>query len=216
MTNNDNNQKRAGAKRPWEFLAVFLAVFFLISVLLFAIDFVPETPSAGPAQNIAAKEIPAPVLEVQYPIEEPVKIAIASIGVDIAIENPATTDLKALDEELLKGAVRYPTSAKLGETGTVYLFGHQSYLPVVHNKAFKAFNDVQNLKAGDIITVSSRTAEYTYRVTTVTLTTASNGVIPLAKEGRGLILSTCNSISADHEQRYVVEADFVSRRGLDS
>jgi LPXTG-site transpeptidase (sortase) family protein len=95
--------------------------------------------------------------------------------------------------------------------GTVYLFGHQSYLPVVHNHAFKAFNDLQKLKAGDVITVSSGTSEYTYAVRSVTLTTAADGVVALESGSRTLVLSTCNSFSKDHEERYIVIADFITK-----
>ncbi|MEK9177115.1 MAG: sortase [Patescibacteria group bacterium] len=215
MENDSEYSKRKATRQPWEFLGVFLVIFFLISVFLFAIDFVPEAPSADSSRIVENAEAAVPVAAA-YPVEEPVRIVIDSIGVDTRIENPTSTDLALLDQELLKGAVRYPTSAKLGEAGTVFLFGHQSYLPVVKNKAFKAFNELQKLKEGDTITVSSATAEYVYRVQSVALTTAEKGVVPLSRDGNQLILSTCNSISADHEERYVVEAELVSRRALDS
>lgn len=196
-------------KRPWVFLAVFLIIFFLISTFLFIIDFVPE-PRTAPTDE------PAPVAQAPVVIEEPVRVIVDKVGINTQVENPNSTDAATLDAELLKGAVRYPTSAKLGEAGTVYLFGHQSYLPVVKNKAFKAFNDIQKLTAGDTIRVQSATAEYEYRVTSVTLTTAADGVIPLGGSEGKLILSTCNSLGADHEERYVVEAELVLRRTLDS
>lgn len=200
-------------KRPWVFLAVFLVIFFLVSTFLFIIDFIPEPPASPSASEDLETSA---AVTVQYPIEAPTRVIIDAVGVDTIIENPESADAQVLDAELLKGAVRYPTSAKLGEVGTVYLFGHQSYLPVVKNKAYKAFNDIQKLKAGDTIRVQSATAEYTYRVTSVALTTATDGVIALSAEGGKLILSTCNSLGADHEERYVVEADLVSRMPLDS
>lgn len=196
-----------GLPSPWRFAASFLAVFFVSAVLLYAIDFVPEKPGSVAGTATTTPEVPMTP-------EVPIAIKIASIGVDTVIANPATTSVAVMEAELLKGAVRYPASALLGETGTVYLFGHQSYLPVVHNKAYKAFNDLQKLKAGDIITVSSATATYTYAVRTVTLTTAKDGVVPLESTGRTLILSTCNSYSADHEERYVVTADFISKQPI--
>lgn len=185
---------------------MFIAVFFVSSVILFLVDFVPEKPSdAGTVAGVATASVAV------MASEDPISVSIPSIGIETSVSNPATTSVAVLDAELLKGAVRYPTSAKLGDLGTVYLFGHQSYLPVVHNKAFKAFNDVQKLKEGATITVSSATADYTYHVRSVTLTTAADGIVPLDVAGRVLILSTCNSISADHEERYVVIADFITK-----
>src|SRR3989344_3772308 len=150
---------------PWEFLVLFLVVFFLSAVVLFSIDFVPE-----PIQKETSPTENAEMLEVAEQIPEvPVRIVVGAIGVDTAIQNPTTTDIPSLDAALLKGAVRYPTSALLGENAPLFIFGHQSYLPVVRNQAFKAFNDLQKLKAGDEISIFSQTAEYNYRVQSVTL-----------------------------------------------
>lgn len=192
-----------GVPSHWRFAAAFVAVFFVSSVALYAIDFVPEKPA------VEGTVAGATDIEAMTP-EEPVTISIKAIGVDTPVLNPTTTSVTYLDQELLRGAVRYPTSARLGETGTVYLFGHQSYLPVVKNKAFKAFNDLQKLHEGDTIMVSSATADYEYRVTSVMLTTAAD-IVPLESVGHTLVLSTCNSFGSNREERYVVTADFVVR-----
>jgi LPXTG-site transpeptidase (sortase) family protein len=191
---------------------MFIIVFFVSSVVLYGVDFVPEKPKAsdnGVVAGVATSTPVSPTVQATTP-EVPVAIAIPAIGVKTAITNPATTLVAVLDAALLSGAVRYPTSARLGEMGTVYLFGHQSYLPVVKNHAFKAFNDLQKLKVGDTIVVSSATADYTYTVQSVILTTAA-GTVPLESSGHTLILSTCNSFSSNHEERYVVTANLVGR-----
>lgn len=187
---------------PWRFAATFLAVFFMSSVVLFAVDFVPEKPEA----QVAGVAI-STVVEDTVP-EAPVSIVIPSIGVETPIINPTETSIAALDTALLSGAVRYPTSALLGELGTVYLFGHQSYLPVVKNQAFKAFNELQKLTAGDEILVYSATAVYTYRVSAVELVDANEALIALDITSRTLTLSTCNSFG-EKSERYVVRAEFV-------
>ena len=201
----DNLKHVAG--KPWSFLAVFLTVFFLMSVFLFVIDFVPEPIIAENADSQTAGALTA--LE-NYPSEEPVRVVVPAIGLDTAIENPKSTNIQVLDEALLKGAVRYPRSAMLGENATMYLFGHQSGLPVVKNQAFKAFNGIQNLKEGDEVVVYSNTAAYTYRVRLVELVDAGTALIPLDSGKRELTLSTCNSFGQKSE-RYVVNAAFVSR-----
>ena len=122
--------------------------------------------------------------------------------------NPTITTVAVLDKELLKGAVRYPTSAKLGEDGNVVLFGHSSYLPVVGNQAYKTFNEIQKLAVGDSITVYSSDTAYTYRVRSTTKEQASDRYIELSITGRVLTLVTCSSFGAK-EDRFVVTADFV-------
>ncbi|MEK7125993.1 MAG: sortase, partial [Patescibacteria group bacterium] len=138
-----------------------------------------------------------------------IKIEISKIGLSAVIVNPTTTDIAALDKELLKGAVRYPTSAKLGEIGNVVLFGHSSYLPVVGNQAYKSFNGIQKLAVGDVVTVYSDNTAYTYSVRNVAEEKAdANIAIPLSVSGKILTLVTCNSFGAK-EDRFVVTAELV-------
>lgn len=193
------------ASRPVAFVGSFLGIFFVSAVMLYLVDFVPEAPKGSVLA--AASSTP----EVAGVPEAPTHVRIASIGVDTPVTSPTLNTGEVLDEALLSGAVHYPGSALLNQTGTVYLFGHQSYLPIVRNHAFKAFNDVQKLKPGDTITVSSSSADYTYTVRSVVLVKAANATIALAATGRTLILSTCNSLSSDEGDRYVVTADFISR-----
>jgi LPXTG-site transpeptidase (sortase) family protein len=104
--------------------------------------------------------------------------------------------------------VRYPTSAKLAEEGNVILFGHSSYLPVVRNQAFKTFDDIQKLVAGDQVLVYSHARVYTYNVVSVTKENAESAALPLTVVGKRLTLSTCDSFGTKSD-RFVVVADFV-------
>ena len=200
-------------ERKWSFLGVSIVVFLASIMILAKYDLLPESSraSAEPVAPVIAlssntKVAPATPNVV---VENPVKIEIEKIGLAAIIANPTTTNIEALDEYLLKGAVRYPTSAKLGETGNVVLFGHASYLPVVGNQAYKAFNGIQKLVAGDVITVYSADAVYTYRVRSMKKeNAASDAGIELAVTGRVLTLVTCNSF-ATKSDRFVVTADFV-------
>jgi LPXTG-site transpeptidase (sortase) family protein len=197
---------RAGQRaytKKWLFIAVF-ALTFLVSVLtLGRLDLLPEAPVVLP---VAAIERPV-AIEPTAP-ELPVTVSIPSLDLRASITNPTATDIASLDRELLKGAVRYPTSAQLGEDGNVVLFGHSSYLPIVNNQAFKTFNGIQKLVAGDEIIVSSSSTAYTYRVRRVTKERATDAVIPLGVAGQVLTLSTCNSF-ASKDDRFVVVADLV-------
>lgn len=190
------------------FLGVFVLTFIVSVRVLGWLDLLPMSPVQEVATAVPMVEplVRATALAAELPI----KITIPAIGLTTLIVNPVTTDIKVLDEELLKGAVRYPTSAKLGEEGNVVLFGHSSYLPVVGNQAYKTFNGIQKLTAGDIVTVSSVGTVYTYRVRSVTKESADNAVIPLSVAGRVLTLSTCDSFGAKTD-RFVVVADFVER-----
>ena len=135
------------------------------------------------------------------------RIVAKSIGLDKTVANPESTDVDVLDGFLLKGTVRYPTSALLGTSGTVLIFGHSSYLPIVNNQNFKAFNGIQNLKVGETVSVYSATAEYRYAVTSVRLANATEDVIELPATGKFLTLVTCDSFGKKTD-RFVVMAEF--------
>lgn len=210
---------RAGQKayaRKWNFVGVFAVVFLGSVGVLGRLDLLPEALPASTtvAPVLSAKETAltqAAAMQVPVAAELPTKIAIPAIGLSASIANPTTTNVATLDHALLTGAVRYPTSASLGETGNVVLFGHSSYLPVVGNHAYKTFNGIQKLVADDVITVYSSNTAYTYRVRSVAKESATDAAIPLSVTGRVLTLSTCDSFGAKTD-RFVVVADFVGRQ----
>ncbi len=207
---------RAGARayeRKWSFLAVAILVFALLIYVLGSLGLLPDPPKADASPTVSLSESPlvaAAALATSTPpgAEEPVKIEIPAISLAATIADPASTDPAVLDNLLLSGAVRYPTSAKLNENGNVVLFGHSSYLPIVRNQAYKTFDGIQKLHAGDIIIVYSSHQVYEYPVRSVAKESADSGVIPLSVSGRVLTLSTCNSF-ATKSDRFVVTADFV-------
>jgi LPXTG-site transpeptidase (sortase) family protein len=211
-------------RRKWSFLGAFFVVFFLSFSLLLGLGLVPNDSTraaltgsplvASDPRTLSPNVADAPVLGVRGG-ELPLRIDIPAIGLSAKIENPTAVDVATLDAHLLKGAVRYPTSAKLGENGNVILFGHSSYLPVVHNQAFKAFNDIQKLRAGDQITVYSSGAAYVYAVEEVKEVSAASGAIPLTVSGAKLTLSTCDSFGAKSD-RFVVTATLVESHSLSS
>jgi LPXTG-site transpeptidase (sortase) family protein len=191
------------------FFVLAVAIFLASVSLLARLDLLPEASQTATADTGS----PAVTLATSTPetptAEEPVTVSIPAISLSAAVANPTTTDATALDALLLKGAVRYPTSAKLGENGNVVLFGHSSYLPVVYNQAYKTFDGIQKLATGDTITVSSATTVYTYRVRSMEReSAASDAGIDLAVSGKVLTLVTCNSF-ATKSDRFVVTADFV-------
>jgi LPXTG-site transpeptidase (sortase) family protein len=190
-------------------LAVYALLFVGVVYILAQVDLLPESPPAGVAGVVAPTTAPvAATSSAPTLVEDPLKIEIPAINLSATIENPTTTNIDALDKLLLKGAVRYPTSAKLGETGNVVLFGHSSYLPVVLNQAYKAFNGIQKLVVGDTVTIYSSDTAYAYVVATVSKESTNDAGIPLQVSGRVLTLATCDSFGATTD-RFVVVANFV-------
>lgn len=202
--------------RKWSFLATF-AVLFLSSLIVLAnFDLLPERAPRTPAVEVASVATDAKTSPLVSGVGTqstraslPVSLTIPARDIAVTIENPSSTDIAVLDKALLTGAVRYPTSAGLGEDGNLVIFGHSSYLPVVHNSAFKAFNGLEKVERGDEIFVSSKDATYRYVILSVVKESAqSDTAIPLAVEGRLLTLATCDSFGKQTD-RFVVTAILV-------
>lgn len=140
----------------------------------------------------------------------PTRLKIPAIDLDLPVQNPATTDVEALDALLVNGPARYADSAKLGEKGNVIIFAHSSRVPVVRNQMYKAFNRVQELKAGDTITLTGTDGkEYLYSVNSVTKADINDDVaLSLAKTGNTLTLVTCDTLTGK-SARFVLDARLI-------
>lgn len=202
--------------RKWSFFGLFLFAFFGSVLALGRLDLLPEVKTQAEVTTSAAVSTAA-VATLSAPVSElPVKIEIPSIKVSATIANPTTTNVEVLDQDLLKGSVRYPTSAKLGDSGNVVLFGHSSYLPIVGNQAYKTFNGIQKLVPGDTVIIYSSSTAYTYRVRSfMKESAADDDGIPLSVQGKVLTLATCDSFGKKTD-RFVVVADFVESHAVSS
>lgn len=138
----------------------------------------------------------------------PATIIFDSFEREVAVLNPTSRSVASLDEALLSGVVRHPDSADFANEGTIFLFGHSSYLPNVINKNFQAFNGIQDLVWGDTIRLQSANMEYVYRVDRVYQTKASDAEVAIDRGKPKLTLATCNTFGSK-DDRYVVEASLV-------
>lgn len=218
VANNSSSLIDRLIERRWAFLGAFFMVFFATYLLLVAIDFVPEP--AEPTKIEVKDEDHEPMIpqaaEVDVAAIEPslpTEIYIERLDKKIAVLNPTSRNVEDLDNALLRGVVRHPDSAKLGQEGNVFILGHSSYLPSVFNSNFKAFNGIQDLEWGDTIEIKSEGAVFVYRVDKVYRAEAQELVVPIAGDKKRLTLATCDSFgSAD--DRFIVEATEIEVRSL--
>lgn len=189
------------------FLAFSFTFLLLFGVTFAFLALVDATPEGAVADTIPPEVVDTPVVVAEVPSALPVRVVAKAVGLDATVVNPTDTDIAVLDKALLKGAVRYPTSAQLGVDGTVLLFGHSSYLPIVRNQAYKTFNEIQKLKEGDVISVYSDALEYRYRVTVLESANAMADTVALPQDGKYLKLITCNTFGKK-EDRFIVTALF--------
>ena len=200
--------------KKWHFLVAYLLIFFLSVTTLRVFGVGPRAPISSqlPGAPIATSTQQGIVLPAGQG-ELPVRVEIPSINLAANINNPSSTNVSALDQALLTGAVRYPGSGVPGENGNVLLFGHSSHLPVVHNQAFRAFNDIQNLKAGEPIYLLGTDKVYVYAVEKVEKANTTTGEISLAADGAKLTMATCDNFGSKSD-RFIVTAHLVNVQDL--
>lgn len=213
----------AAESRLRAFGLLTLTTFFFISFTLVLVDAVPEVrvraddasidlthtnvATEGAEQDTSSSHVSKPESKI------PTRIVVHSIGIDTPVLSPQSTDIATLDRALLSGAVRYPGSVSAGEKGTLLIFGHSSHLPIVRNKAFQAFNDLEKIETGSTIEVHSSTHRYTYTVTEVKLGTAASTIVHFDADSPQLMLSTCNTFG-EKQERWVVTARLTDKREM--
>jgi LPXTG-site transpeptidase (sortase) family protein len=207
-------------ERKYAFFGVFMVILMLTYGVLYAADFYPELKMATSTPEALVSEatstvVTTPEVPMVKPADAPavadplpVRLIIDKLDRDVKILNPKSDTVEALDAALLEGIVRHPDSATFAKTGTMFLLGHSSYLPTVHNKAFQALNGIQKLEWGDEIRIQSKTTEYVYRVQKVYEVKASAASADVQWDKATIILVTCNSFGSK-DDRYVVEGYLV-------
>lgn len=211
----------------WQFMTVFAFTFLFTLTAADSVGFVPyyiDGTLPNSAHSVLAYSVGSiepgvslsnlPMLGTTartpaVPAASPVRIIATSIGLDLPVANPTTTNVDALDAVLNSAVARYPGSALLGQQGNVLMFGHSSHLPIVHNHFYQAFNGLPDLKVGAVVTLVGGGLSYNYQVTNVRHTDATEEYIDLGTDnGARLTLSTCDTFGKK-TARWVVEAKFI-------
>lgn len=206
-------------ERKVPFFSVFMVILFVTYAGLYALDLYPElrvatstsplvvseamTTTDTDATKVATAPEAKPDSENIDPL--PMKLIIEKLDREVQVLNPKDNSVEALDAALLKGVARHPDSADFKKTGMMFLLGHSSYLPTVHNKNFQAFNGIQKLAWGDLIRVQSGDTEYLYRVQKAYEVKASRAEADITWGKAKLVMVTCNSFGSK-DDRFVVEA----------
>lgn len=210
-SHTENSHASSTLEERVVFFFVCMGVIAITYGALYAFDFLPEKPSTDVVSEQQEDDVEA-VAAVIDPL--PVKIIFDSLdNKEITILNPQSDDVATLDAALLSGVVRHPGSADFKTIGTIVILGHSSYLPVVHNKNFQAFNGIQKLVWGDIIRLRSSDTEYVYSVDRQYKAKATDAEIALEKGVAKLTLATCNSFGTK-DDRFVVEATLIESHAI--
>ncbi|OIP77892.1 MAG: hypothetical protein AUK16_01025 [Parcubacteria group bacterium CG2_30_44_11] len=205
------------------FLVTFFVVIFATYLVLYAIDFIPETPEEDGSEEVIEESpvIVTPLVIPKVPVAIkptgdkalPFKITLPRLDQTITVLNPTSRNIADLDAALLKGVVRHPDSADFSVDGNIFILGHSSHLPNVFNRNFQAFNGLETMTWGDKIYLDSVDTQYVYRVEKVYEAKASEVLVPETPGEARLTLATCNNFGSK-DDRYIVEAVLIETKTL--
>lgn len=185
--------------------ATLYFVAFGLGVVPSALEYHPSrSVSAQTTNGVALSSLPE--TESMPTNERTSKVTIPAVGVDTQVLNPASSDPSVLNSYLAEGAVRYPAGGHPGN-GNLFIFGHSTGRDTIWNNAYKTFNGIENLDAGNSIHIHTQSGVYTYTVSDVSFKKNSEAFVPLNMDSDTLTLSTCDSFGS-REDRIVVRADF--------
>lgn len=201
--------KKASYRRM--FIVYAIGIFIILGSFLYVFQLVPnefahtENTSTNEHDTVSDPENYSDTIVADV---IPVRVVIASVGIDTTIIHPQSQEVQVLDQALLNGAVYYPGSGSLVR-GNAFVFGHSTGLSVVRNQAFKAFNNLKHVQVGDEIRVTGDDGYvYLYSALSTELVTEDTALVEFDTTDRMITLSTCNTFGKK-EERHVVKAVFV-------
>jgi len=164
-------------------------------------DFTEVLEEADRSPSTSTTTVPgvpetAPTIDAVPAGEPTARIVIPKIGVDkIVVEGVALPDLK-------KGPGHYPDSPLPGQEGNAAIAGHRTTYGA-------PFGRIDELVAGDEITVETVQGEFTYRVTEQLIVSPSQVDVLEDKDDNRLTLTSCHP-KYSARQRIVVVAELAA------
>jgi LPXTG-site transpeptidase (sortase) family protein len=116
-------------------------------------------------------------------------------------------------EELKKGVVRYPGTARPGEVGNAFIFGHSSNYPWVISEYNDVFALLNTLETGDEVIVYYNQHKYTYKITDRSIVKPGDTKVLSARDPnkKEISLMTCWPVGTTLE-RYIIFGELIENQ----
>lgn len=191
-----------------------LILWFGSFLFILAVEFIAVgSLSAKKWPTLPVGAAPVTAANVISPVATPVlDLSSGSVQIPaIKVDAPITWNIPLAQTEdyLPKGAVHEEGSALPGQNGNLVLTGHSSDYPWKKDPYGSLFSKVDALKIGDDITVTTKNASFTYKVSGTEVVTPDDGAVLNATPNPTLTLITCYPLYTTWK-RYIVHATLVT------
>lgn len=148
------------------------------------------------------------------------RIIIPKLGKNIPlvdVEHDVTAKYSEMNsifmEELKKGVVRYPGTARPGEVGNAFIFGHSSNYPWVASDYNEVFALIDTLENGDEVIVYYDQKKFVYRITDRAIVEPGDTDVLSARDPskKEISLMTCWPVGTALE-RYIIFGELVEKK----
>jgi len=177
-----NNQNKF-----WIKLAPYLVFILIIGIIAgFFLISTPKTLATTPKKTGLAVTQPQAVSYTDFHLLIPSLNISAPIIADVD-----GNDKDAYFKALQGGVAQYKGTSKPGEGGNIFIFGHSSYYWWDPGKYKEIFRNLEDIKAGDDISVWNNSKEYKYKVTSTKVVEPTDVSVLNPTKNEQLTLMTC-------------------------
>lgn len=150
-----------GGRKAW---ALVLGVAILLFIFLNNAYFLAQLKYYFPVSNNAP---PSHTDEVKVQIHDTSNLLeIPSLNITAPVVYVNESNEKAFQAALVDGVVHYPGTAKPGESGNVYIFGHSSDYVFTEGRYKSIFALLPNIEVGALVNISDAAGKiFVYKVT---------------------------------------------------
>jgi len=151
-----------------------------------------------------------PVVTVDAPLG-PNELRIASVGIRSPIIDVPIINEERFQDALMHGVVHYPQTARIGQPGNAFIFGHSSDFSWRASPYRHIFSLLPHVVAGDVIEVTDEQGTvYQYRVTeTFIVSPTDTRVLDQGDGSQSLLTLQTSYPFGTALARYIVRAELV-------
>lgn len=156
-------------------------------------------------------EPPEPLKKAEFKLEDGTKITRPDTGENFAVLKIPSLKMELPifhgdnEAQLSQGIGHYSGSTVPGEGGNIVLAGHRDTY----------FRELEYIKKGDEVIVSTSYGDYLYKVSDIRITTPDDSTVCEPTDKEQLTMYTCYPFTyiGSAPERYIVVCDFVQKQG---
>ena len=184
---------------PLAGISAMVFIFALLNSQLIAAQIIQRT-------NVQRESLVQSItMSTKIDVNAPSEIKISSLGITAPVIDEPSIREADIQNSLKSGVVHYANTAYPGQNGNVVIFGHSSGVIWTAGDYKFVFTRLNALKSDDLVNVSFKGVQYTYKVTDSTVVPPTDFSVVQQTSTPQLTLITCTP-GGTNKNRLVIHA----------